>query len=297
MRYNYTAYYKTDEERIKAIAEDILREYPNLGNLAIDAAKLERPFGRVNEDYAQFSDDENHINRLIDIVMVTEGKPEFQEEYKKACENLLKSYSSWCRNFPYTNPEEQAVYLVMQKFSEHLENKEIPLITVNQATEQLEALDKEKELKMRADSLRNDFPILGEIADEVIKLEDERGILLENDIIRLVAIIKLIEDREDCEEIYSGVWELLEDKFSIWRENVIKRVMSEKQQMVIEKLKRLHAHYTIKWNASSKKQQMVAKMLSVLSAHSEDESIPILTYEETEEELSTQKKTKCKFIF
>ena len=39
MNYNYTAYYKTDEERINAIAEDILREYPNLWNLDIESAK------------------------------------------------------------------------------------------------------------------------------------------------------------------------------------------------------------------------------------------------------------------
>ena len=99
MNYNYTAYYKTEEERINAIVEDILREYPNLGSLAVDAAKLEQQFGRVHEDYDQFSDDENHINRLIDIVIVTEGKPEFEAEYKKACEDLLNSYNRWRRNF------------------------------------------------------------------------------------------------------------------------------------------------------------------------------------------------------
>ena len=270
MNYNYTAYYETDEERINAIAEDILREYPNLGNLAIDAAKLEQPFGRAHEDYAQFSDDENHINRLIDIVIVTEGKPEFQEEYKKAREDLLESYSRWRRNFTYANPEEQSVYLVMQKFNEHLENKEIPLITVNQATiEQRKAL-KEKELKSKANSLRNDFPKLGEIADEVIKLEDESGIWIrwiENDIIRLVTIIKLTEDRENCEEIYFEALERLKNMYSKWTQNEIKWHISEEQQMVIEMMNRLNAHL-------------------------EDKSIPISTYAEIKEELSTQKKTK-----
>lgn len=45
MKYNYTAYYKTDEERINAIVSDILREYPNLGKLAVEAAKLETQSG------------------------------------------------------------------------------------------------------------------------------------------------------------------------------------------------------------------------------------------------------------
>ena len=270
MNYNYTAYYKTDEERINAIAEDILREYPNLGSLAKDAARLEKPFGRVHEDYDQFSDDENHINRLIDIVIVTEGKPEFQAEYKKACEDLLRSYNSWCRNFTYANPEEQSVYLVMQKFNEHLKNAEVPLITVNQATiEQRKAL-KEKELKRKADSLRTDFPKLGRIADEVIKLEDESGIWIrwvENDIIRLVTIVKLTEDREGCAEIYSEALNRLKDMYSNWTQNEIKWHVSEEQQMVIEMMNRLNAHL-------------------------EDKSIPISTYAEIKEELSTQKKTK-----
>ena len=45
MKYNYTAYYRTDEERINAIIENILREYPNLGELAVEVAKLETQSG------------------------------------------------------------------------------------------------------------------------------------------------------------------------------------------------------------------------------------------------------------
>lgn len=270
MNYNYTAYYKTDEERINAIVEDILREYPNLGSLAVDAAKLEQPFGRVHEDYDQFSDDENHINRLIDIVIVTEGKPEFEAEYKKACEDLLNSYNRWRRNFTYANPEEQSVYLVMQKYNEHLKNKEVSLITINQATIEQRKKAKEKELKRKADSLRNDFPKLGVIADEVIKLEEESGIWIrwiENDIIRLVTIVKLTEGRENCTEIYSEALNRLKDMYLNWTQNEIKWHVSEEQQMVIEMMNRLNAHL-------------------------EDKNIPISTYAEIKEEFSVTKKSK-----
>ena len=36
------------------IAKDILTDYPRIGDLAYEAAKLEVPFGRVNEDYIHF---------------------------------------------------------------------------------------------------------------------------------------------------------------------------------------------------------------------------------------------------
>lgn len=269
MNYNYTAYYKTEEERINAIVEDILREYPNLGSLAVEAARLEKPFGRVHEDYDQFSDDENHINRLIDIVIVTEGKIEFQEEYKKACEDLSKSYNSWCRNFTYANPKEQSVYLVMQKFNEHIKNKEIPLITVNQATIEQRKKLKEKELKRKADTLRNEFPKLGKIADEVVKIEDESGIWIrwvENDIIRLVTIIKLTEDKEEYVEIYFEALERLKKMYSEWLQNETKWYISSDQQMVIEMMNRLNTHLS-------------------------DKNIPISTFAEIKEESSKQNKT------
>ena len=133
MNYNYTAYYKTDDERINAIKEDILREYPRLGELAEDAAKMETPFGRVHEDYDGFSSEENHINRLIDIVILTENKPEYLLEYKKACGDLLLNFKYWQNGFTYANPEEQAVYILIQRFNEHLDNISIPLLTYGEA--------------------------------------------------------------------------------------------------------------------------------------------------------------------
>lgn len=269
MNYNYTAYYKTEEERISAIAEDILREYPNLGSLAIEAAKLEKPFGRVHEDYDQFSNYENHINRLIDIVIVTEGNPKFKEEYKKACQDLLKSYNSWRKNFTYANPEEQSVYLVMQTFSKHMENDEIPLITVNQASIEQAKKRKEKELKAKADILRSQFPKLGKIADEVIKLEDESNIWIrfqENDIIRLVYAIKLTEGKEEYADVYSDTLKQLTEMYSNWLKHET-YYMSEEKEMVVEMMNRLNAHL-------------------------EDKNIPISTYAEIKEEFTTQNKTK-----
>ena len=83
MNYNDTTNYKNEQERIKSIAEDILSEYSNLGFLALEVAKLENPFGIVHDDYNRFNNEENNINRLNNIVIVTEGKPEFYSECKK----------------------------------------------------------------------------------------------------------------------------------------------------------------------------------------------------------------------
>lgn len=266
MNYNYTAYYETDEKRIKAIAEDILKEYPNLGTLAIEAAKLEKPFGRVHEDYWQFSDQENHINRLIDIVIVTEGKQEFQNEYKKACEDLLRNYDSWERNFTYANPDEQSVYMVMQKFYEHMKDKSVPLMTFEEASREQKERYKKRKLKEKADMLRIQFPKLGKVADEVIKLEDESGIWIrfqENDIIRLVSIIKLIENREDYGEVYAEVLKQLREMYSNWQKYET-YYMSEEKQMVVEMMNRLNAHF-------------------------EDNNIPIATYAEIKKEFMEQR--------
>ena len=269
MNYNYTAYYKTEEERINAITEDILREYPKLGEFAREAAKLEQPFGRVHEDYDQFSDQENHINRLIDIVIVTEGKPEFQNEYKKACDDLIKNYQSWRRNFTYANPEEQSVYLVMQKFNEHLNDENQPLMTVKEATMEQRRILKEKELKQKADMLRKKIPNLNQVADEVIKLEDESGFWIrfqENDIIRLVTIIKLTENKDGYYEVYEQSLKKLMDMYSKWLKCET-YYMNEEKQLVIEMVNRLNEHL-------------------------EDKNIPILTYAEIKEEFSKQKRNR-----
>lgn len=269
MNYNYTAYYESEEERIKAISEDILREYPNLGNLAIEAAKLEKPFGRVIDDYAQFSEQENCINRLIDIVIVTEGKPEFQAEYMKACQDLMENYESWKHNFTYANPEEQSVYLVMQRYNKHMHDKSVPLITVKEATIEQQKIRKDKELKRKADILRAQFPKLGQVADEVIKLEDESGIwirFLENDIIRLVSIIKLIENRVEYAEVYAEVLKELSEMYSKWLKYETYH-MSEEKKIVIEMMNRLNEHF-------------------------EDQNIPISTYYEIRNELLEQKKIR-----
>ena len=139
MKYYYTAYCESDEERIKLITEDILSEYPNLGDTAKVAAKMETPFGSVHEDYDAFSDQENRMNRLIDLIILTEDKPEFRAEYQKACSSFLKNFESWQSCFTYANPQEQTAYLVGQRYLAHQSDKSIPLVTFKEATELLQA--------------------------------------------------------------------------------------------------------------------------------------------------------------
>lgn len=261
MNYNYTAYYKTDEERINAIAEDILKEYPNLGELATEAAKMETPFGRAHEDYEGFSDQENHINRLIDIIIVTEGKKEFQAEYEKAYQDLLKNYESWKRNFTYANPEEQPAYLIIEMFKKHQNDQNVQLMTYGQASAEQRRRAKEKELKRKSDALRSEFPGLGQVADEVIKLEEESGFWIrfqENDIIRLVTIIKLIEGNNEYTEVYKKVLQVLEEKYTNWLKYET-NYMSEEKKLIIE-------------------------MMDKLKAHIEDNSVPISLYYELSQE-------------
>jgi len=269
MDYKYTAYYENAEERIKAISEEILSEYPNLGILAIEAAKLETPFGRVNADYENFIEQENHINRLINIVIVTEGKLEFQEEYRKACADLLKNYASWEKCFSYANPQEQAVYMLMQKFNVHIKHPEVPLMTYKEALDEQRKRCKEKNLKRAADVLRSKIPGLGAVADEVIRQEDESGIHLrfqENDIIRLVSIIKLIENKPEYADAYNNVLEQLKETYAQWLECET-RVMWEEKHMVVE-------------------------MMNRFSAHLEDKNAPIVTYEEIKKEFEEVKKRR-----
>ena len=262
MIYGYTAYYKTDEERIAAIAEDILRDFPRLGELAREAAAMETPFGRVHEDYDQFSDQENHINRLINIVILTEGKPSFQAEYAKAFKDLLNNYRSWTHNFTYANPEEQSVYLLMEMFNKHQDNPSVPLITFRQAGEIQAKRRRERERKHKADILRKQYPDLGPIADEVIRIEDEGGYsirFVENDIIRLVLIIQLIEGKEEYAELYTNILAELKSKYENWVEYETRYHMSDDQHLV-------------------------ATMMESVIAHLDDSNVPIVTFGELKKE-------------
>ncbi len=139
MRYNYTAYYETEEERIAAVVEDLKREYPRLGELLVEAAKMETPFGQKHEDEDDFASQENHINRLIDIIILTEDREEFKEEYEKACKDFMDCYNSWKHCFGYANPEEQEAYVVGERFIQHQRDHSIPLLTFKDAKEYLKA--------------------------------------------------------------------------------------------------------------------------------------------------------------
>lgn len=244
MQYNYTAYYETEEERIQAIVADIYREYPNLGLLAEVAARMETPFGRVHEDYDQFSDQENHINRLIDIIIVTEGKPKYQAEYDKACRDLQRYYASWEESFTYANPEEQASYLVMQQFEAHLKDKNVPLYTYKEASQEQGKRRKQKDQQRKADMLRYQYPKLGELADEVIRLEEESGIWIrfqENDIIRLVYIIKLAEEKPEYADLYYESITQLNEMYADWLKYETS-YMSDDKQLIVAMMERLNEH-------------------------------------------------------
>ena len=241
MKYDYTAYYKTDEERIMAISDDILREYPKLGDLATEAAKLETPFVRVHEDYDLFIEQENHINRLIDIIIVTEGKPEYVSEYEKACGDLEKNYHSWGSNYTYASPEEQIVYLVMQRYYEHKNDKGKPLITYKEAQKICVDRIKKKELDNKANNLRRGFPGLGEIADEVVRIEEESRLGLrfqENDLIRLVLIVKLTENKEKYQNVYIEALKRIKDKYEEWLKKETYYI-DDNKGYIIEMMKRL----------------------------------------------------------
>ena len=135
MQYKYTAYAKSDEERYEMIANDILREYPELKELAYEAAKMETPFGRSHEDYWGFADAENRVNRLIDIVIITEGKKGLEAEHAKACADLESSLDIWRRGFTYANPEDQEVYFIGEAYNRHKNDPNEDLITFKEAKE------------------------------------------------------------------------------------------------------------------------------------------------------------------
>jgi hypothetical protein len=253
MRYDYTVYHKTDEERIKAIKEDILSEYPRLGEVAELAAMLEEPFGPVHEDYWAFSNQSNHINRLIDIVIVTENRPEFREEYLKACSDLRSNYESWDYNFTYAGKERQPEYLIMKRFNEHLDNRRMPLLTMKQAEKILKTerenedvirnwqwehtmkyeytiyhkTDEERIEAVAKDILR-EYPRLGELARNAASLELPFGPEHEdysqftnqrNHINRLIDIVIVTENKPEFRLEHEKACRDLVANFKSWQEN------------------------------------------------------------------------------
>ena len=252
MKYEYTAYIKDEEERYNKIAQDILTDYPNLGNFAYEAAKLERPFGRVNEDYWGFADYENRINRLIDIIIVTEGKPQYEEEYNNALEDIRNQFRYWQAGFTYANPEEQVTYMVMQTLEEHLKNKSVKLLTFNDVCnikikerEEKAARakyirdhtmeykytsnikDAEERAQFVAKDILREYPNLGELAYEAAKLERPFGRVhedywdfadYENQINRLVNIVIVTENNDELKAEYERACQQLHNSIEAWND-------------------------------------------------------------------------------
>ena len=251
MKYEYTAYIKNEEERYKMIAEDILSDYPNLGDLAYEAAKLERPFGSHHIDYSGFAENENRINRLIDIIIVTDGKSEYQAEYNKALNDIKKEFENWRYGFTYANPEEQLAYMVMETLAKHLKDNSVKLITFNDAQDiklkeyeekQRKAQyerdhtmeykytshikDKEERANFIAKDILREYPDLGDLAYEAAKMERPFGGVhedywdfadYENRINRLINIVIVTEGKEEFKKEYNKACKDLAKNIQGWK--------------------------------------------------------------------------------
>ena len=251
MRMQYTAYAKSDEERYEMIKNEILTDYPRIGDLAYEAAKLEVPFGRVNEDYMDFADYENYINRLICIAKVLDGKSEFKHEYTNVCKEIVEQYNYWRRAFPYANPEDNNVYIVVKALNEHLKDNSVGIITFKDVNEQ-RRIAREEELR-RLEEIRNhtmkydftayaksdeeryeiitkdilrEYPGLKDLAYEAAKMETPFGRVnedywdfadYENQVNRLINIVILTEGKTGLETEYRKACDDLESSLDAWR--------------------------------------------------------------------------------
>ncbi len=250
MNYNFTNIYQNPEDRIIAIENDILTEYPRLEPVVEQIAKMERPFGRVNEDYMDFAQYENEINRLINIIIVTEGKPDYTDEFQKACKDFIESYKAWDRNFTYGGKESQPAYLVFKNFSNHFANHETILITYNEACEILfkqreekrkqqqwiydhtmrynftaYCLNDEDRIKLIVEDLLREYPNLAPIAEEIAKMETPFGQVnedydrfapFENQINRLIDIIIVTEGRKEYANEFFKARSDFEEAYANW---------------------------------------------------------------------------------
>jgi hypothetical protein len=178
-------------------------------------------------------------------VIITEDKPEYKAEYQKACTDLMSYYKSWKIGFTYANPEEQAVHLVMETFKLHQKDKNYPLITFGQAKKEQLRRKKEKDIKRGAQILLSKYPALGPIAEQVIRYEAESDIWLrfqENDLARLVHIIKLTEGKNEYLSVYYSSINELRKKYSEWAKTE-QGYMNQEKEIVIEMIDRLNKHF------------------------------------------------------
>ena len=245
MKYENTAYYKKDEDRIEAVSEDILIEFPKLGYLSKKAAQMETPFGNPNQDYERISQYENQINRLINIIIITENNQEYLNEYDKAVNDMIEAYQNWKTNYTYANPESTPTYLVFQTFKTHIMNPIIPLLTLDQATSLQKRKKYNENIRRKAELLRKEYPFLGPIAEQEIQYELDSGVWLkyqENDLIQLVNILKLIDKNEEYKDIYIKVLEELTKKYKEWIKNELNKNSSEVNNNIIDMMERIETH-------------------------------------------------------
>ena len=218
MKYEYTIFIKDEKERIKTITDDILIEYPRLGVMAEKIAKMERPFGPSYDTFTAFSVQENCINRLIDIIIVTEGKDIFKEEYTKACEDLERNFQSWLHLFSNDIYKKQPVYLVMQSFYAHQSNNNFPIMTFSQAIEEIKRRNEEENITKSANGLRELIPELAEFAEQVAYIEStyDRLDMSLKDISNLVIAFNLLEEDPKNQQLCQEIVNVLKEKYISW---------------------------------------------------------------------------------
>ena len=110
--------------------------------------------------------------------------------------------------------------------------------------------------------LRHQYPKIGDLATEVIRMEEESGIWVkfdEREIIRLVYIIKLAEENEDYEDVYSESIAQVRQLYQNYMQYG-QPYMDEEKEAVIEMMSRLETHLT-------------------------NGSVPIITFEEARQEV------------
>ncbi len=181
MQYGYSGYITDVDERIEFIANDILREYPNIGMVrALQAARLEPASFRCHEDYDQFDFQKREIFRLINIINVTRIDPNLRPEFDRALADIRRAFASWNRAFTYANPEEQTEYIIMQKLQTYLnDNRELfPTVEMVEAEIRRKRLLEEQERQRIIDSTMQ-YGYTGYIKDP-----DERAIFIAKDILR-----------------------------------------------------------------------------------------------------------------
>lgn len=254
---------KEKNEKIKRIVNEVLNEYLNKENIVTEILDLEKNNEIVIDEFKESSLYENNIYKLINIIILIENKKEYENEYKIIKEDLIENYKNWKENYHFSNKDNHPVSIIMKRFYEHLQDINKPLITQKKANEIIYQEYKEKEIQNKANILKNKYPKLRSIAEEVIRLEYENEIIInDNYIIRMISIIKLIEGKEEYLEVYNEILNEINKAYQSLNENP-NILFSDKKN--------------------------IDEMINNLTKHINDKNVPLLSYFEIKEKLFKNK--------